>query len=480
MSGELAALGIEELGAGYRRGEFTPSDAIEAVIRRIDECEPRINALLLILRDQAVAAAAAATTQLAAGIDLGPLHGIPVTVKDNIDVRGQRTTAASRVLEDSAPADNDAWIVRALRAAGAIVVGKTNLSEFAYGDPDPDGPFGIVQNPRLLGHHTGTSSSGAGAAAAAGYGALAIGTDTGGSVRHPAAVCGLAGLKPTFGRLPLEGIVPNNPRADHIGLMARSVRDLETAFRAIDPLTGIETLVPELLDIPVPPRRRSIGAMRVGVVTDPSQGRGHPAVLDLFRSVSQDLDRTSAGSIPIDLGPELLPTALRAVTEWSAVALEETHRPYRDRRHLYAGGFLERTSMGSEVSGFRLNDILSERRTVQQELLRHLERCDVILMPANLHPTPPHSDTLIRTDAGPLPFRAVNSYFDKLGSLTGFPSVIVPVGAVERRPVSVQLMAGPGEEERLFEAARAIEEARGSASEQWGITLHDPSDVGGS
>ena len=468
----LAALGIEQLGAGYRRGDFTPTDVVAAVLARIEAVEPDVNALIHVLGPQAVRAAAAATEQIAAGIDLGPLHGVPVTVKDNIELAGVTTTAASRVLEDAPPATRDAWVVRALRSAGAILVGKTNCSEFAYGDPDPDGPFGIVQNPRRIGHHTGTSSSGAGAAAAAGYGPLAIGTDTGGSVRHPAAVCGLAGIKPTFGRLPLDGIVPNNPRADHLGLMTRSVRDLEVAFHAIDPLSPARALDGELLDLPHAPRHRSIDAIRVGVVTDPSQGRGHPEVLAMFDTVAEDLDRESAGRVAVDLGPDLLPRALRAVTEWSAVALEQTHRPYSHRQHLYADGFLERTSMGKDISGFRLHDILSERRTTQEALLEHLTACDVILMPANLHPSPPHSDTTIRTASGPLPFRAVNSYFDKLGSLTGFPSIIVPVGTVEHLPVSVQLMAAPGHEELLFEAAKALEDVRGSASSMWGIAVN--------
>jgi aspartyl-tRNA(Asn)/glutamyl-tRNA(Gln) amidotransferase subunit A len=473
MDDRLAALGIEELGSGYRRGDFTPSEAVGTVLARISEENPRLNALLHILVDQATEAAAVATAQLRAGIDLGPLHGVPVTVKDNVHIRGVRTTCASRVLEDEPPATEDAWIVRALRSAGAIVVGKTNLSEFAYGDPDPDGPFGIVQNPRRMGHHTGTSSSGAGAAAAAGFGALAIGTDTGGSVRHPAAVCGLAGMKPTFGRLPLDGIVPNNPRADHIGLMTRSVRDLETAFRAIDPLQPTRGVDPELLDLPGTPRLRTVDSMRIGVVTDPSQGRGHPEILAVFDAVAADLRSITAGTPPVDLDAALLARTLAAVSEWSAVALAETHRPYADRAHLYAKGFVERTRIGKDVTGLRLNEILTHRRETRRALLTHLESCDMILMPANLHPSPPHSDTTIQTPSGPLPFRAVNSYFDKIGSLTGFPSIIVPVGTVEGLPVAVQLLAAPGHEDWLFTAGRALESVRGSASDMWGIEIRE-------
>lgn len=473
MDEGLAALGIDELGSGYRRGDFTPTDVIAAVLERIAAENPRLNALLHVLADQATEAAAAATAQLRSGIDLGPLHGVPVTVKDNVDVRGARTTCASRVLENEPPATQDAWIVRALRTAGAIVVGKTNLSEFAYGDPDPEGPFGVVQNPRMIGHHTGTSSSGAGAATAAGFGALAIGTDTGGSVRHPAAVCGLAGMKPTFGRLPLDGIVPNNPRADHVGLMTRSVRDLETAFLAIDPLSQARGLDPELLHLPAHPPRRTVDSMRIGVVTDPSQGRGHPEVLELFDAVSADIRSITSGTVLVELHAELLARTLAAVSEWSAVTLAESHRRYADRAHLYAKGFVERTVIGKDVTGLRLNTILTQRRETRELLLAHLETCDMILMPANLHPSPPHSDTMIPTPSGPLPFRSVNSYFDKLGSLTGFPSIIVPAGAVEGLPVAVQLLAAPGHENWLFEAGRALESIRGSAADLWGIEIRE-------
>ncbi len=208
---ELCSLGVAELGARYRGGSLSPVELTRAVLDRIERLNPDLNAFLVVTRDAAMAAAGAAEAQLRAGIDLGPLHGVPFSVKDIIDVVGLRTTAGSKVLLDGPVQEEDAPVVRRLRSAGAILIGKTNLHEFAYGAPDPEGPFGSVQNPRAIGRQSGSSSSGSAAAVAAGMGVFSVGTDTGGSVRHPASVCGVVGLKPTYGLVSLRGVVPLPP-----------------------------------------------------------------------------------------------------------------------------------------------------------------------------------------------------------------------------------------------------------------------------
>jgi aspartyl-tRNA(Asn)/glutamyl-tRNA(Gln) amidotransferase subunit A len=155
---------------------------------------------------------------------------VPVSVKDLIRMQGLRTTAGSRVLLQEPPDQRDAIIVQRFRSAGAVFIGKTNLHEFAVGDPDPAGPFGLVQNPRRIGFHPGSSSSGAGSSIASGLGVIAIGTDTGGSIRIPAYLCGVAGLKPTTGRIPLDGIIPLSRSLDTVGPLARRVSDVAVAF----------------------------------------------------------------------------------------------------------------------------------------------------------------------------------------------------------------------------------------------------------
>ena len=230
MADDLCSLGVFELARLYRENKVSPVEAVEAHLQRCDRLNPVLNAFLAILRDSAMEAARAAESLFRAGVDLGPLQGVPVSVKDIIRVRGTRTTAASKVLLEEGLDRDDAVVVRRLRAAGAILIGKTNLHEFATGDPDPAGPFGLVQNPRLVGCHPGSSSSGAGAAAAAGLGVIAVGTDTGGSVRIPAYLCGVAGLKPTTGRIDLGGIIPLSWTLDTVGPLARRVRDVGAAW----------------------------------------------------------------------------------------------------------------------------------------------------------------------------------------------------------------------------------------------------------
>ena len=204
---ELCALGVGELGRLYRAGKVSPVDVTAPTLARITGLNPELRAYLAVDEEAALAAARAAEQQILAGGDLGPLHGVPVAVKDLIRVRGTRTTAASRVLLDAPPDKTDAPVVQRLRAAGAVVIGKLNLHEFAFGEPDPDGPFGDVQNPRKLGHQAGSSSSGSAAAVAAGLAVAALGTDGWIDPASGQRVRG-GGLKPTYGLVPSEASSP--------------------------------------------------------------------------------------------------------------------------------------------------------------------------------------------------------------------------------------------------------------------------------
>ena len=270
---ELCAMGVCDLARLYRERQLSPAEVVRATIDRIERLNPELNAYIAVLSDSAMAAARAAEAQLAAGIDLGPLHGVPVSVKDIIGVKGTRTTAASRVLIDAPLDAEDATVVRRLRAAGAIVVGKVNLHEFAFGDPDPDGPFGNVQNPRKVGHQSGGSSSGSGAATAGGLGVVSLGTDTGGSIRHPASACGVVGLKPTYGLVPVHGVVPLSAHLDHVGPLGRSVADVAAGLAAI---AGPDPQDPYSVEAPGSTTSRLSVARSGG-----SGGRAHEPVLPL-------------------------------------------------------------------------------------------------------------------------------------------------------------------------------------------------------
>src|SRR5207249_8920465 len=219
----LAGLTLAEASARLRTGAVTSVDLVNACLARIDVYNPKINAFITVTREQALARARALDAEQRAGKVRGPLHGIPIALKDNIDTAGIRTTAGSAVFEDRVPTE-DAPVVARLTTAGAVIVGKTNLQEFAMGVGETS-YFGPARNPWSLSHNTGGSSSGSGAAIAAELVYGALGTDTAGSVRIPASFCGIVGLKPTYGLVPIRGIVPLALSLDHCGPMTRTVED---------------------------------------------------------------------------------------------------------------------------------------------------------------------------------------------------------------------------------------------------------------
>ena len=220
----IATLTIDEFGHRLRARELTAEQVTDACLRRIEEDNPRLNAFILVMADAARHQAREADRELAAGRDRGPLHGVPISIKDLIDVAGTPTTAASRVREGHV-ATHDAPVIVALREAGAVIIGKTNLHEFAFGTTNEESAFGPARNPHDDSRSPGGSSGGSAASVAAGMALATLGTDTGGSIRIPAAACGIVGLKPRHGEVSTDGVVPLSHRLDHVGPLARTVTD---------------------------------------------------------------------------------------------------------------------------------------------------------------------------------------------------------------------------------------------------------------
>jgi aspartyl-tRNA(Asn)/glutamyl-tRNA(Gln) amidotransferase subunit A len=244
----LPYLTIREVGARLRRRELSPVELTQTILDRIDRLEPRLNAFITVMRDEALAQARAAEQALAAGTDLGPLHGIPVSLKDLYQTAGVKTTGGSKILADWVPTA-DSTVTRRLREAGAIIVGKNNLHEFAYGATNENPHYGSAHNPWDLERITGGSSGGSGAATAAGLGWASMGSDTGGSIRCPAALCGVVGIKPTYGRVSRAGVLPLSWSLDHAGPLTRTVEDAALVLNAI---SGHDPADPASADRPVP------------------------------------------------------------------------------------------------------------------------------------------------------------------------------------------------------------------------------------
>src|SRR5437773_1427967 len=228
----VPTLTIEEFGRRLRAREITAEQIIEECLRRIDVDNPRLNAFILVMADQARRQAREADRELSAGRDRGALHGVPISIKDLLDVRGTPTTAASRVRE-AHEAERDATAIAQLRQAGAVFIGKTNLHEFAFGTTNEDSAFGPARNPHDPARSPGGSSGGSAASIAAGMALASIGTDTGGSIRIPAAACGTVGLKPSLGEVSIDGVVPLSRTMDHIGPLTQSVADAALVYHAL-------------------------------------------------------------------------------------------------------------------------------------------------------------------------------------------------------------------------------------------------------
>lgn len=253
---DLSSLTLKHASDGIRARKFTPVELTEACLGRIKTYNPKINAWITVMRDQALTQARALGEEQAAGRLRSPLHGIPIGLKDNIDTAGVRTTAASQLFENRVPSE-DAEVVRRLKAAGAILIGKCNMHEFAHGGTSAISYWGPVRNPWDLERNSGGSSGGSAAAVAMDNCYAALGTDTGGSIRTPSSYCGVVGFKPTYGRVSIRGIIPLTWSMDHCGPIARTVEDTAMVLQHI---AGYDRLDIDSIDHPVPDYSTGIGA----------------------------------------------------------------------------------------------------------------------------------------------------------------------------------------------------------------------------
>ncbi len=442
------ALSATELAAAIRAGKLSASQAVQDALARIARLNGRINAFTRVLADEALHSAAQVDAGLARGMDMGPLAGVPFAVKDLFDVAGQVTTAGAAIRLRSPPADADAAAVERLRAAGGILVGTLNMDEFAYGFVTQNVHFGTTFNPHDTARLSGGSSGGSAASVAAGMVALALGSDTNGSVRVPASLCGVFGLRPTHGAVPLEGTFPFIDRLDTVGLFARSVADLRTSFSV---LSGAAVEV----GLPGAARAARLGGwFRHGADPDGLAG----------------LDAAAAALGAIDVVD--LPLAALGRSAGFLITAFEGGRRHQASLSTHAMEFdpatRDRLIAGALLPGGLLGDAERAAALFVAELEAALETYDLLLAPATPSPAPSIAEGTLWMNGEAVPARANLGLYAQPISLAGVPVLTVPLARSGRLPFGIQLIAARGREALLFSAADALVSA-GAAAFSWPV-----------
>lgn len=425
-------------------GLTTAGELVDASLAAIDAHNGRTNAYVTVHADRARHAARAIDDERRRGVRRGPLHGIPISIKDLIDEAGIVTTAGSRVLVDRLP-ERDATVVGRLRDAGAIVIGRTNLHEFALGTTSDSSAFGPVRHPHDPGRSAGGSSGGSAAAVATGMGLASVGTDTGGSIRIPAAACGLVGIKPAHGDVPVDGVVPLSSSLDHVGPLAVTVQD---AAWMLALLSGRR-----------PWRVREIPAS--GVRLRRLRGDFEDPVSDEVREAFDRSMRAlqAAGAVLTD---GTIDGTAHIAAAYTRIVLAEAaawHARYLDERPGdYTPIVRERLEHGRTVPAVDYLEAQAFRRTLRASVDRALEGVDALVLPTLPIVAPPLGAEVIvvGANATDVPVRAAMLKHTQPFNMTGHPAVTVPAPA-PGLPVGIQLVAAADRTPRLLEIAAVCE-----------------------
>jgi aspartyl-tRNA(Asn)/glutamyl-tRNA(Gln) amidotransferase subunit A len=451
-------MNILEAGAELRAHRTTSRQLTDQCLARIHEFNPRLNAFLTVTADHARAQADQADRELAAGHDRGPLHGIPIALKDVFATQGIRTTVGSLLFKDHIPTE-DAAVTERLNAAGAVLVGKTHMHELAYGVTSSNPHFGFVRNPWDTNCVPGGSSGGSGAAVAADLCFMAMGSDTGGSIRIPAAFCNIVGLKPTYGRVSRRGVLPLDFSLDHMGPMTRTVRDAALCLQALagaDPLD--DTSSPEPVDSYLPPPSVSLEGVRIGVPANYYFDDVDPAVQSAVRRMVQ----TAAGlgaKVSVVTVPDIqaINNTARMILMSEASATMER---FLHRRAEFGADVLALFDQGRFLAATDYINAQRARRVFRDQFLALFGDIDVLFTPATPTAAAPIGQAKVRIGDRDEDFRLATTRFARGINLLGFPALSMPCGFDARQmPLGLQIIAAPFEERRLLAVAAALEDA---------------------
>jgi aspartyl-tRNA(Asn)/glutamyl-tRNA(Gln) amidotransferase subunit A len=423
-------------------------------LSRIEKLNPTLNAFITVTGESALTQARTAEAEILRGHWRGPLHGIPLALKDLIDTAGIRTTAASALFKDRIP-EEDAEVVRRLKDAGAVLLGKQNLHEFAYGGSSMISHYGEVHNLWDPARIAGGSSGGSAASTAAGLCYGAIGTDTAGSIREPAALCGVVGLKPTYGRVSGRGVIPLSRSLDHIGPIARTVADVAVMLQAIagydaKDANSVEMPVGDLAAIQDGSTRVKIGVPRKFFYAD------------LDAEVASAVE--DALGVLRSLGNDLLEIEIYVPTDRILQAAESYayHREFISRSpELYQPETLRRIRTGEDISAAQVEQAERELKQTRSEIGKVFERVDFLVTPTAPIPAPAISD--LKSDPNALrPCELVLLRNTRPANVWGLPAISIPCGFTKAGlPIGLQIIGPHWREDRVLQLAYAYEQATG-------------------
>jgi aspartyl-tRNA(Asn)/glutamyl-tRNA(Gln) amidotransferase subunit A len=444
------ALSIRDLSLALRSGELSPTEHLRDTLERLRG--DTTNSVVTLDEERATADAATATAEIARGEWRGPLHGLAVGVKDLIDVAGLQTLCGSDVMADSPPAAADAAIVTRLREAGAIVVAKLHTQEFAYGPTGDTSASGPALNPHDPTRITGGSSSGPAAAVAAGHLALTVGTDTGASVRTPAALCGVVGLKPTRGVLPKEGVFPLSDTYDHVGLLAGDTHSASVAWDVLSRSGGTGGGIQ-------PP---GVSGVRVGVLTDPYWQAADPGTRTNVTEAVALLEKQ--GAQVTEIATPMVDRFAKIYFDVCNAEAYATHRAWlKTRRGDYQPATLERLEPNDHITASEYVDAQRARLRLTTALRQACDSVDVLVLATTRQPATPLHATTVQIDGRTAPVRMGLLELTLPFNVTGWPAVSVPgpspatSGQFAGLPVGVQIVGVRLEERGVLRVAAAIE-----------------------
>ncbi len=453
---DICELNLTELSELLATRELSSSEAVNAALNRLERLESKLNAFITVPGEQAIAEAKKADEEIARGGYRGPLHGVPVTIKDLFATARVRTTAGSKILADWVP-ETDSAVVERLRAAGAIIIGKTNLDEFGHGGTSTLSHFGPVHNPWNIEHIAGGSSGGSAAAVAAGIGPLSYGTETGSSVRRPASYCGIVGFKPTFGIISRTGSFRGAWSQDHVGLFARSVKDITLG---LDPVAGFDARDPASVHQDTAAYTARLDAnvkqLRIGILRRFLEGVNH----EVRQAFDTGLEVfAGAGCEIVELNvPEVSYAAMTSMMTSSAESAGINRRWFRERHQDFVPHVSRGIAVGMTITASEYLTVQRARQRIREALRTAYEQVAIIASPTTARAAPLIADGVKGNGDDTRHASYNHSNLLRFPSMLGLPGCSIPCGInIEGLPIGMQLIGSWFADQTVLNLALAFQ-----------------------